>query len=164
MHEANESQHYSTIRNFSRLVYGQLSNYQHTIYSCKKCLHACSSADVLKRHMERCTHVQLAKFPIEPRCRFTNIQKQLPAPFVVYADFESVLKPLSDMDTMQGIEEGEEPSGPYQEHVACSFSYKIISSLLSGTEEKMLQMNLCVCFSVKQKNFVQSILKHPRCR
>ena len=40
-----------------------------------------------------------AKFPVDPRCRFTNIQKQLPAPFVLYAEFESVLKPLSDMDT-----------------------------------------------------------------
>ena len=45
MHEANVIHHYSTIRNFSRLVSGQLSNYQHNIYSCKKCLHACTSAD-----------------------------------------------------------------------------------------------------------------------
>ena len=131
MHESNEIQHYSTIRNFSRLFSGQLSNHQHIIYSCKKCLHGCSSADELKRHMKRCTHVQLAKFPKDPRCRFTNIQKQLPAPFVVYADFESVLKPLSDMDTTQGVEEGGEPSSvPYQEHVACSFSYKIGSSVI----------------------------------
>ena len=99
MHEANEIQHYSTIRNFSRLASGKLTNYQHSIYSCKKCLHACSNADVLKRHMERCTQVQLAKFPNDPRCHFTNIQKRLPAPFVVYADFESALKTLSDMDT-----------------------------------------------------------------
>ena len=56
MHESKEIQHYSTIRNFSRLVSGQLS---------KKCLHTCSSVAVLKRHMKRCTHVQLAKFPID---------------------------------------------------------------------------------------------------
>ena len=69
MHESNEIQHYSTIRNFSRLVSGQLSNHQHSIYSCKKCLHGCSSADELKSHMKRCMHVQLAKFPKDPRCR-----------------------------------------------------------------------------------------------
>ena len=132
MHESNEIQHYSTIRNFSRLVSGQHSSHEHSVYSCKKCLHACTSAAVLERHMERCTHVQLAKFPKDPRCRFTNIQKQLPAPFVVYADFESVLKPLSDMDTTQGVEEGGEPPiVPYQKHVACSFSYKIVSSVIS---------------------------------
>ena len=60
---------------------------------------------------------------------FTNIQKQLPAPFVVYADFESVLEPFSDVDTTQGVEAGMESSTtPYQEHVACSYAYKIVSS------------------------------------
>ena len=131
MHESHEIQHYSTIRDFSRLISGQLSNHQHSIYSCKKCLHGCSSADELKSRMKRCMHVQLAKFPNDPRCRFTNIQKQLPAPFVVYADFESVLKPLSDMDTTQGVEEEGKPSiVPYQEHIACSFAYKIVSSVV----------------------------------
>ena len=73
-------------------------------------------------------HVQLAKFPNDPRCRFTNIQKQLPAPFVVYADFEYVLKRFSDMDTTHGVEEVGKPSiVPYQEHIACSFAYKIVS-------------------------------------
>ena len=62
MHEVNEIQHYSTICNLSRLISGQLGNHQHGIYCCKKCLHACSSVDVLKRHTERCTHVQLSKF------------------------------------------------------------------------------------------------------
>ena len=81
--------------------------------------------------MKRCVHVQLAKFPNDPRCRFTNIQKQLPAPFVVCADFESVLKPLRDMDTTQGVEEEGKPSiVPYQEHIASSFAYKIVSSVV----------------------------------
>ena len=65
--------------------------------------------------MKRCMHVQLAKFPIDPRCCFTNIQKQSPSPFIVYADFESVLKPLRGMDTTQGVEEEGNPSiVPYQ--------------------------------------------------
>ena len=76
-------------------------------------------------------HVQLAKFPIDPQCRFTNIQKQLPAPFIVYVDFESVLKPLSGIDTTQRVEEEGKPSiVPFQEHIACSFAYKIMSSVV----------------------------------
>ena len=131
IHEANEIQQYSTIRNFSRLISGQIHNHNGSVYCCKKCLHACSSADVLKRHTQRCTHVQLSKFPKDTSCRFTNTQKQLQAPFVVYADFESVLTPLSNIDTTQGVEEEGEPSiVPYQEHVACSFSYKIVSSVI----------------------------------
>ena len=131
MHESHEIHHYSTIRDFSRLISGQLSNHQHNIYSCGKCLHGCPSADVLKRHMKRCMHVQLAKYPIDPRCRFTNIQKQLPAPFIIYADFESVLKLFSGMDTTQGVEEeGKLSVVPYQEHIACNFSYTIVSSVV----------------------------------
>ena len=58
------------------------------------------------------TH-QRNKFPDDPRCQFTNIQKQLPAPFVVYADFESILKPVDrDVDTTQGTEAGGESRFP----------------------------------------------------
>ena len=39
-----------------------------------------------------------------------------------------MLKPLNDIDTTQGVEIGEESSTTlYQEHVACSFAYKIVS-------------------------------------
>ena len=58
-------------------------------------------------------------------------REALPAPFVVYADFESVLEPLSNADTTQGVTVGGEPSTiPYQKHVACSYSYKIVSSVI----------------------------------
>ena len=51
---------------------------------------------MLAAHSTDCCHVQRTKFPKYPRCRFTNIQKQLQAPFVVYADFESILNPVSE--------------------------------------------------------------------
>ena len=60
---------------------------------------------LLDAHAEDCCHVQRTKFPKAPMCRFTNIQKQLPAPFVVYADFESILKPVNE-DVMQGVDTG----------------------------------------------------------
>ena len=170
MYEANEIQHYSTICNFSRLINGQLNNHQHAVYSCKKCLHACSSADVLERHMERCMHVQLSKFPKDTSCKFTNIQKQLQASFGVYADFESILKPLSNIETTQGVEEeGEPPIVPYQEHIACSFSYKIICSGIPDFNKPIVWYReedaadeFVRVVQRKQKNFVQTILKLHR--
>ena len=130
MHELGGIQHYSAIRNFSRLVSGQTGSHQHAIYCCRKCLHGCTSASKLKEHTRLCMYSQCTEFPRDTRCRFTNIHKQLTAPFVVYADFESVLKPLSDCDTTQGVEIGTTSITAYQEHVACSFSYKIVSSIL----------------------------------
>ena len=81
------------------------------------------------------SHVQGTKFPMDPRCRSTNIQKQLLAPFAVYADFESILKRVDDdeaMDTTQAVAVGggESSSRAFQEHFPCSFAYKIVSSVV----------------------------------
>ena len=84
--------HYTTIRNFSRLVRRQLRNHGHTVHCCRRCLHAYSNQELLDAHALDCCHMQRTKFPKDPRCRFTNILKQLLAPFVVYPDFESVLQ------------------------------------------------------------------------
>ena len=64
-------------------------------------------------------------------CRFTNTQKQLPEPFVVYADFESILKPENgELDVTQGVDTGTESSTTvFQEHIPCSFAYEIVSSV-----------------------------------
>ena len=76
-------------------------------YCCKKCLQGYSTKELLATFAEDCCHRQRTMFPKDPRCRFTNIQKQLPAPFVVYADFESLLKPVNeDIDVTQGVDTG----------------------------------------------------------
>ena len=129
--ERNGTQHYTTNRNFSRLVSSQMSNHCHTVNYCKQCLHAYSTQEFLDAQATDCCHEQRNKFPEDPRCRFTNIQKQLPASFVVYADFESILKPVDEgVVTTQGVEVGGESSSyVFQEHVPCSFAYKAVSSV-----------------------------------
>ena len=59
------------------------------------------------------------------------MQKQLPTPFVVYAEFESTLKPENeDVDVTQGVEAGiESSSHVFQEQGPCSSAYKIISGV-----------------------------------
>ena len=98
-------QHYTTIRDFSRLVGRQLSNHGRTVHCCRRCLNTYSSQELLAVHALDCCHGQRTEFPKGPRCRFTNIQKQLLAPFVVYADFESILQRVGDeaMDNTQWV-------------------------------------------------------------
>ena len=131
LHELGDIQHYSTTKNFSRLISEQLSNHNGAVYCCKKCLHAYSSKEMLAAHPADCCHVQRTKFPKDPRCRFTNIQNQLQAPFVVYADFVSILKPVNeDGNVTQGVGVGVESSTTvFQEHIPCSFTSKIVSSV-----------------------------------
>ena len=51
---------------------------------------------------------------------FKNYGNRLQVPFVIYADFESLL-PSVDKG-------GSERVRPYQEHIACGFSYKVVCS------------------------------------
>ena len=131
-------QHYTTIRDCNRLVGRQLSNHGHTAHCCRRCLHAYCSQELFDPHALDCCHAQRTKFPKDPRCRLTNSQKQLLAPFVVYADFQSILQQVADddeaMDTIKGVAMGDnEPSaasGPFQEHLPCSFAYNVVSRVL----------------------------------
>ena len=101
------------------------------MYCCKQYLHAYNTQELLDVHATDCCYAQRTEFPDDPRCRFTNIQKQLPTPFVVYADFESILKPVDkDVDTTQGVEVGGESSfRVFQEHIPCSFACKDVCTV-----------------------------------
>ena len=50
---------------------------------------------------------------------------------MVYADFESILKPVNEgVDITQGVSTGTaSPTTVCQEHVPCSFAYKVVSSV-----------------------------------
>ena len=73
LYECNGIQHYTTIRNFSRLVSGQLSNHNGATYCCRKCLHGYRTPELLEAHATDFCHVQRTKFSKDPRCRFTNV-------------------------------------------------------------------------------------------
>ena len=71
----------------------------------------------LRDHEENC-FAQRTEFPEDPVVKFKNAHNQLEAPFTVYVDFESVLKQLSD-------------GNKYQEHIAYSHAYQIVSNIPS---------------------------------
>ena len=63
--------------------------------------------------------------------KFNNFHKQLPVPFVIYADFEAIMKKI------QGYEQSEEMkkdkdrrsyTETYQTHEDCGYGYKVVCS------------------------------------
>ena len=75
--------------------------------------------------------------------KFTNIQKQLRAPFVVYADFECILKETEAETSSIGIsEEGASKTVKYQEHVPCSYAYKIVSDVPNYQPQLKISENI----------------------
>ena len=89
-------------------------------YFCESCLQCFNSKNVLTRHKEYCLSihgtqsVRLEKGTIE----FKNYFKQIPAPFKIYADFES---------NLEGVEVYEGSySKKYQDRLPFSFAYKVV--------------------------------------
>ena len=104
LYKCGSIQHYATISNFSRLVSNQFNNRNGVTHFCK-CIYGFTTAELLEDHVTNCRDPQRTQFPQDSRCRFTNVQKQLPASFVAHADFESILQPLGEagVDVTQGV-------------------------------------------------------------
>ena len=84
--------HYSLIKNLSRLIRSQLtSRTNEPIHICKRCFSHFTKKELLDNHNKYCSNnaTAIVKMP-EPNSMlyFKNYEKQLPVPFVVYADFE----------------------------------------------------------------------------
>ena len=132
--------HYSTITQFSRLIGPQYNKNKTTYFYCYSCLHGFKKKKgeqkreecrLLTEHRKYCKTLnpQRTVFPQndEAILKFTSIEKQLKAPFVVYADFECALEKHITPDTRQGITDEKQKEFAYQEHVPVSYSYKIVS-------------------------------------
>ena len=91
------------------------------------CLQKFSTEQILLKHKDNCMVVngkQAIRMPKkgENILQFKNHQKQMPAPFVIYADFEAVTEKI------QGCEPNNNKSytNKYQKHTSCSYGYKVV--------------------------------------
>ena len=99
LYEEDGKCHYSLTKNLSRLFRSQITSRTNgTIHICKKCFTHFSKGELFQKHAEYCSSNEAAAVKMPPRnsklC-FNNYHKQLPIPFVVYADFECFTKPMS---------------------------------------------------------------------
>ena len=83
-----------------------------------------NSEKVLGDHKKDCLlinggqNVKLEKGFME----FKNLNRQIPVPFKIYADFECLLKPrVMDVDN-----DCFSYTRKYQDHIPCSFAYKVV--------------------------------------
>ena len=120
---AIKTSHYVLVKALSRLVLRQYNNDNNKRYFCQYCLHGCTSEEILKNHLRRCKlhGAQRIKLPEDDdkkthdKVKFTKTEYQLYLPFVIYKDFETVLRK----------EDSSEPSSlksfttQYQQHVPC---------------------------------------------
>ena len=97
-YEQDGVSHYSLIKNFTRLVKSQLTSSKNgTVFICKKCFSHFTKNGLLEKHILYCSNNETVVVKMPPQntmLGFKNYHKQLPIPFVVYADFECFTKPM----------------------------------------------------------------------
>ena len=98
LHLSNaKNNHYVLIKNMSRLLAGLLNKHKCTKFICDYCLHGCTSKRVLDLHVERCKQyrAQLTQYPPEGSVlKFTKFEHQLPLPFYIVGDLETIQEPI----------------------------------------------------------------------
>ena len=99
LYEEDGVSHYTLIKNFNRLFKSQLTkSHNGLFYICKKCFSHFTKYELLEKHIKYCSNNETVcvKMPkVNTMLHFKNYEKQLPVPFVVYADFECFTKPMS---------------------------------------------------------------------
>ena len=99
LNEKDGKFHYTLIKNFSRLIRSQItSRTDEPIQICKRCFSHYTKQELLDKHIEYCLNnkTSFVKMPEQNTyLHFKNNKKQLPVPFVVYADFECFTKPMN---------------------------------------------------------------------
>lgn len=137
--------HYVTVTNMSGLLGHHISEHGHKVHFCMNCVTAsfsCKSA--LENHQRLCLSNEsyLTKFPEGGKAinKFRNYYKQLPVPFVVYADTEALLFRMNKANKTS-------------EHQACGMGYIIVSNLNGESE-------IVKSFYSRSPNCVREFLNH----
>ena len=127
--------HYCLIKNISALLTTQYNNHKGKREYCFNCLNSFKSQEALNSHLEYCNLNECIKINMPTPNTFLEFDKFIngeKAPFVIYADFESILKPLNTCKPDPKTSN----THKYNKHEPVSFVYYIKSFDESVYESK----------------------------
>ena len=123
-----EKSHYCLVKNISALLSSQINSNDHKRYFCLNCFNGFNTPDSLNKHKEYCYNNECVKIVMPQQgtfLRFKNFPHSEKAPFAIYADFESLIKPMDNCDP----DPNKSYTKKYQKHEPISFSYYILCSI-----------------------------------
>ena len=124
--EEGDNSHYCYVKNLSALLSSQVNKHKGKLYFCLNCLNGYDELEKLEKHKEYCGEEESIKINMPPSdsfIKFKNFLYSERAPFVVYADFESIVKPLNTCEP----DPNKSYTKKYQKHEPISFVYYIKS-------------------------------------
>ena len=119
-----ETKHYCWIKNFNKLCADRTETAHNSMHYCKRCLNGFREVESLDNHSEYCSLHDAQKIVLPKpgsTLKFKHYYRSMRVPFVVYADFESFLKPI---DACQP-NPTESFTNKLQKHTPSSFCYHI---------------------------------------
>ena len=118
-----EKRHYTTIKSISRLLSKLNGKTRRAYHFCMNCLNGFRTESARDKHYEYCSsngHVKV-KMPTEKEkwLKFHDGQYQFKVPFMLYADFESILKSVDERyrDRMNTMKTEKKGKAPYTEKI-----------------------------------------------
>lgn len=122
----DENQHYVLIKDFNNMMFNN-AKHKERKYFCMHCLQCFSTPDILTRHKSNCVVIngkQAIRMSQKGNnmLKLQNFHKQMPVPFVIYADFEAITEKIPGYrpSNTQSYTES------YQKHTGCSYGYKVV--------------------------------------
>ena len=128
-----EKKHHVLIKDFNVFMYNQ-SKHKERKHFCMYCLQGFSSERILANHVNNCLTINGAQAINMPKkseniLKFNNFHKQLPVPFVIYADFEAITKKAQGCKKSEEMENEKNKRSymeAYQTHEDCGSAYKAV--------------------------------------
>ena len=129
----DELKHYVLIKHFNAFMYNQ-SKHKERKHFCMYCLQCFSSERVSANHVNNCLTINGAQAINMPKqgeniLKFNNFHKQLPVPFIIYADFEAITKKVQGCKQSEEMEKDKDRRSyteAYQTHKDCGYGYKVV--------------------------------------
>ena len=93
----NNRKHYVAIKSLSRLLSSQNTKHKGKEYFCMNCLQGFNEESSRDEHLDYCINNESVKVEMphkKPIVQYSDGQFQFKVPFIMYADFESILKPI----------------------------------------------------------------------
>ena len=129
--------HYTAIKSLSRLLTSRNSKHHGKQYFCNNCLQGFTQESSRDEHYGYCINNKTVRVEMPSKgsiIEFYDGQNQFKVPFMIYADFEVILKPIQDLSP--------DPSKPYTKEVNQHIpsGYCIYSKFAYGKVENPLRL------------------------
>ena len=129
--ESDEKQHYCYVKRVSALLFDRNKNSNAKHY-CMLCLTGLSREELLENHKKYCNGVNGRSTKIEMpeegknTFSFQNHHKQMKVPYVIYVDFEALIRKIHRCEPAEGIKKSYIEKT--EQHEACGYSYMVVRS------------------------------------